>query len=80
MIVPVVEAKEQFTIDNGVGNGYTVYYRRKNGCYWYEVKHNDNGSLVYSKTHRISRMKFDELKELVEKNSSHSSSKGGVHV
>ena len=25
---------EQFTIDLGDGNGYEVYYRKKNGCWW----------------------------------------------
>ena len=57
------KSDEQFTVDNGVGNGYTVYYRKRNGCYYYTVTHNDNGVLIYSKAHRIPRDKFYELKE-----------------
>ena len=57
------EVKEQFTIDNGTGKGYTVYYRKKNGCYYYTVTHNDSGNLIYSKVHRIPKDKFYELKE-----------------
>lgn len=57
------EVKEQFTIDNGTGKGYTVYYRKRNGCWWYTVTHNDNGCLIYSPSHRIPKNKFYELKE-----------------
>ena len=55
--------EEQFTVDHGVGKGYTVYYRRKNGCYCYTVTTDNNGSLLYSKTHRVTIEEFDRLKE-----------------
>jgi len=57
------DAEEYFTIDKGVGNGYDVYYRRKNGCYYYTVTTNDSGCLMYSHTHRVPREIFNKLKE-----------------
>ena len=55
--------EEQFTVDNGIGKGYTVYYRKKNGCFWYTVTHNDNGCLAYSRTHRLPKELFYKIKE-----------------
>lgn len=54
---------EQFTVDNGTGKGYTVYYRKRNGCRWYTVTHNDNGNLTYSKVHRLPRELYEQIKE-----------------
>ena len=56
-------AEERFTIDHGIGNGYTVYYRRKNGCYCYTVTYDDNGCLIYSHTNRVPLESFNYEKE-----------------
>lgn len=53
---------EQFTVDLGPGKGYEVYYRRKNGCWRYTVTYNDNGCRNYSKTHRLPRELFEQIK------------------
>lgn len=54
---------EQFTVDLGPGKGYEVYYRRKNGCWWYTVTYNDNGCLNYSRTRRLPRELYEQIKE-----------------
>lgn len=54
---------ESFTVDNGVGEGYTVYFRRGNGCWWYDVTYNENGCRAYSRTHRIPKILYDQIKE-----------------
>lgn len=54
---------EQFTIDLTDGSGYEVYYREKNGCWWYTVTYNDNGCRSYSKTHSLPRELFDQMKQ-----------------
>lgn len=54
---------EQFTVDKGDGNGYEVYYKKKNGCWWYTVTYNDNGCRMYSRTHRLPRELFDQMKQ-----------------
>lgn len=53
---------EQFTIDKGDGNGYEVYYHRKNGYWWYTVTYNDNGCRAYSKTHRLPKEMYEEMR------------------
>ena len=54
---------EQFAVDLGPGKGYEVYYRRKNGCYCYTVTYNDNGCRNYSRTHRLPRELYEQIKE-----------------
>lgn len=53
---------EQFTVDLEDGSGYEVYYREKNGCWWYTVTYNDNGCRNYSRTRRLSREVFEQMK------------------
>jgi hypothetical protein len=54
---------EQFTVDLADGSGYEVYYHEKNGYWWYTVTYNDNGCRAYSKTHRLPKELFDQMKQ-----------------
>lgn len=56
-------AEESFTIDHGISNGYEVYYHKKNGYWWYTVTYNDNGCRNYSRTHRIPRELYEQIKD-----------------
>ena len=56
---------EQFTVDNGAGNGYTVYYKKGNACFYYNVSNDQNGKLLYSRTKRIKRAEFEAVKRNV---------------
>jgi hypothetical protein len=58
--------KDQFTIDRGDGNGYTVFYQRGHGCFYYEVTYNDNGCRNYSRTRRIPREIYNKEKAAAE--------------
>lgn len=53
---------EQFTVDLADGSGYEVYYRGKNGYWWYTVTYNDNGCRAYSNTHHLSREMYEQIK------------------
>lgn len=53
---------EQFTVDLADGSGYEVYCREKNGCWWYTVTYNDNGCRAYSKTHRLPRELYEQMR------------------
>lgn len=55
--------EEQFTIDNGAGNGYSVYYQQGNAHFTYEVTYNDNGCRLYSRTKRIRKEDYEQLKQ-----------------
>lgn len=53
---------EQFAIDNGVGEGYTVYYKCGNACFYYRVTYNSNGVRIYSATRRIKTAEYEAIK------------------
>lgn len=57
------QADDRFTIDKGPGNGYSVFYKSGNGCYFYDVGYNDNGCRFYSRTKRIPKEIYDKEKE-----------------
>lgn len=56
-------AEDKFTVDLGDGKGYEVYYRKRNGCWWYTVTYNDNGCRNYSRTRRLPREMYEQIKE-----------------
>ena len=53
---------EQFTVDLEDGSGYEVYYHEKNGYWWYTVTYNDNGCRNYSRTHRLPKDIYEQMK------------------
>lgn len=58
----MAKINEQFAINNGDGEGYTVYYKRGNACFYYGVTYNENGVRIYSATRRIKAAEYEAIK------------------
>ena len=56
------KADESFSIDNGAGNGYEMFYKKGRYYYRYGVTF-ENGTAVYSRTERIKAAEYNKAKE-----------------